>query len=463
MEGASTLPRERRTLTKDTIKSIPPSAPGRKEFVWDDRLLGFGAYRQQNGILVFVYQYRLPMRPARRITIGRLGNVTPAQAREIAQEYAFQKSRGIDPLDKRRAEAKEADASKSLVIKTYVADYIERRKIERKPLTLQHERILSRDVAGLMPDKRIDRLTSGDIDTFLKELALRSISARTWGLIYLKVILNDARKRGTIAKSPADAFDVPAQVVRERVLRQAEIQRLLEAFRDNGSTHGLVYECIMRTLKRKEEVAAMRWEEIDQATWLWTIPASRMKTKEIHVMDLPRQVVAILERLHPDPRKRRGFVFSFDGSKSIQMSTQDKANIDAHVQRRIDLADADGIAMAEFEHWVPHDFRTTGVTIMADEPFNLPGDDLEFAIAHKVPRSKYNRAQRRAAVRRAIDAWNTHLDALMERPDAWPGGKDLAPLGKFEMKPMWQKLRSSWPQRKYDDARVKKAKEGKAK
>ncbi|PTT42778.1 hypothetical protein DBR33_11115, partial [Stenotrophomonas sp. HMWF022] len=241
------MPRERRTLTKETIKSIPPSAPGRKEFVWDDRLLGFGAYRQQNGILVFVYQYRLPMRPARRITIGRLGDVTPAQAREIAQEHAFQKSRGVDPVDKRRAEAKEADASKSLVIKTYVADYIERRRIERKPLTLQHERILTRDVAGLMPDKRIDRLTSADIDAFLKELALRSISARTWGLIYLKVILNDARKRGTIAKSPADAFDVPAQVVRERVLRQAEIQRLLEAFRDNGSTHGLVYECIMRT------------------------------------------------------------------------------------------------------------------------------------------------------------------------------------------------------------------------
>lgn len=82
------MARARRTLTKDTVRSITPSAPGRKEFVWDDLLLGFSAYRQQNGTVVFVDQYRIPMRPARRITIGRLGEVTPAQAREIAQKHA---------------------------------------------------------------------------------------------------------------------------------------------------------------------------------------------------------------------------------------------------------------------------------------------------------------------------------------------------------------------------------------
>jgi len=144
-------------------------------------------------------------------------------------------------MEKRRAEAKEADASKSLVMSTYVADYIERRRTERKPLILQHERILSRDVAGLMPDVRIDRITTADIDAFLKELALRSISARTWGLIYLKVILNDAKRRGTIVASPADAYTVPDKVVRERVLRTSEVQRILEACRDNGTTHGIVY------------------------------------------------------------------------------------------------------------------------------------------------------------------------------------------------------------------------------
>lgn len=163
------MAKNRVTITKETVRSISRSLPGRKELVWDDRLLGFGAYRRTDGIVVFVYQYRLPMRPARRITIGKLGEITPAQAREIAQEHAFNKSRGADPIDKRRAEAREADASKSLVMKTYIANYIERRKIERKPLTLQHERILTRDVAGLMPSKRIDRLTSGDIDAFLKE------------------------------------------------------------------------------------------------------------------------------------------------------------------------------------------------------------------------------------------------------------------------------------------------------
>lgn len=457
------MPRERRTLTKDTVKSIQPSSPGFKSFVWDDRLLGFGAYRRADGVVVFVYQYRVPMRPARRITIGRLGDVTPAQARDIAQEHAYQKSRGVDPMEKRRAEAKEADASRSLVMSTYVADYIQRRRVERKPLILQHERILTRDVAGLMPNVRVDRITTRDIDRFLEELALRSISARTWGLIYLKVILNDARRRGTIVASPADAYAVPEKVVRERVLRTAEIQRILEACRDIGSTHGIVYECVMRTMKRKEEVAGMVWEEIDQATWLWTIPAERMKTKESHAMDLPSQVVSMLKTLHPDPKKRRGFVFTFDGTRSLAMGTQDKASMDAHVQRRIERAEAEGLPLAAFDHWVPHDFRTTAGTILAEDPFNIRTDDIELCIAHRVSKSKYNRAERRAAVRAAIQTWNDHLDDLMKRADAWPGGKNLPPLGKFEIKPMWQKLRASWPARKYDDARVKKAKVGKVK
>ena len=314
-----------------------------------------------------------------------------------------------------------------------------------------------------MPDVRVDRITTRDIDQFLEDLAKRSISARTYGLIYLKVILNDAKKRGTIVASVADAYTVPTPTERERVLRPSEIQRILEACHDNGSMHGLVYECILRTMKRKQEVAGMLWEEIDQANWLWTIPAERIKTRETHIMDLPAQVVSILERLHPDPKNRRGFVFSYVGTRSIVMNAQDKDNIDAHIQRRVDLAEAEGSPPAAFDHWVPHDFRTTAATILADEPFHLRTDDLELCLAHNVAKSKYNRAERRSSVRAAIKTWNDHLDQLMERSDAWPGGKDLPALGRSEFKPLREKLRATWPERKYDDARVKKAKQGKGK
>lgn len=36
----------------------------------------------------------------------------------------------------------------------------------------------------------------------------------------------------------------------------------------------------------------MSWEEIDQDSWVWTIPAERMKSKREYVMDLPMQVTA---------------------------------------------------------------------------------------------------------------------------------------------------------------------------
>jgi len=228
-------------LTKDAVSRIAQSGPGQKLFTWDDRLLGFGAYRRSDGIVVFVYQYRRALCRARRITIGRLGDVTPAQARGIAEEYAYQKTKGVDPIDSRREAAREEDASRSLVMATYVAEYIQRRKTERRPLNQQHERLLTRDVAGLMPDVRVDKITTRDIDKFLEDLSQRSISARNFGLVYLKVILNDAKKRGTIVASAADAYTVPTPTERERVLRPSEIQRILEACHDNGSMHGLVY------------------------------------------------------------------------------------------------------------------------------------------------------------------------------------------------------------------------------
>lgn len=434
-------------ITVNTVRALPTSPPNKKLFDWDDEVRGFGCYRTSGGDVVFVYQYRLPHQPSRRATIGEFGDLTPTQARDIARGWAVERRNGKDPMEERRLKAEERRAARDLRFATYVDAYIRRREIEGWPLNRQHARILVNDVAGLMPDVRIDRLTTPEIDRWQEDLQKRSKSARIYGLVYLKVVLNDAKSRGLIANSPADSYKVPARIERERVLSIDELIRLLEALHDMADMHADMLECLLRTMRRKEEVAAMSWKEIDQRTWTWTIPAERTKTKTRYVMELPPQVVAIVARQQPDVMKRTGWVFTHSGEVSICTSTQAKDSLDAYIHRRIELATAAGQPPLHMEQWNFHDFRTTAGTHCGDDPLDIREDIIELCLAHAAPkakRSKYQRSSKKLAVRKAFMAWNDFLDGLLEGPEAWPGGRDLPRLGRFEMKPHRLALRKDW-------------------
>ncbi len=203
---------------------------------------------------MFVYHYRMPYQRARRVKVGQLGEMTPAQAREIARTWAYERRQGVDPIEKRRAAAREAEADEKLKLGKYTPDYL--------------ERVVRIDVAGLLADIRIDQLRVDDVDQFLQDLSKRSKSAQNMGLIYLKVLINDAKRRGTITSS--------------------------EAFS----------------------------------------------------MFLPPQVVNIMERQQPDLRRRIGFVFTFDSTRSTVVSTQAKNTLDANIHRRMELAMALGSVIA---------------------------------------------------------------------------------------------------------------------
>lgn len=393
---------------------------------------------------------------ARRARIGVRGEMTPAQAREIARQWAVIRRKDVDPVEERRKVAREK-AARDLVISTYVTEYPARREREGRLVAKLHGQIMVRDVAGLMPDMRLDRMTGEDVEKLLEQLQTRSKSAKRYGLIYPKVLLNDAKTRGKIEKSPADRFKAPDLQERDRVLTTFEIPRVLEACRDMRDQHGDVLECLLRTMRRKEEVAGMPWEEIDPETWVWTIPAERTKTKVRYVMQLPSQVIAILERQQPDPMKRTGWVFSHDGTRSISTSSQAKDTLDAHIHRRMELAFADGQKPRRFEQWNFHDFRTTAATHMGEEPLNVRDDIIELCLAHsrsKNDNSKYQRAEKRSMVKAAFENWNSFLDELMERPDAWPGGRDIPSVAKRDLKRLrrardrrarWHQLRGRVP------------------
>ena len=63
---------------------------GSEYFIWDDKLTGFGIRVQASGATSYVVKYRAGSgrgAPTRRVTIARLGKVTPDEARDLRESF----------------------------------------------------------------------------------------------------------------------------------------------------------------------------------------------------------------------------------------------------------------------------------------------------------------------------------------------------------------------------------------
>jgi integrase len=93
-------------ITKQTIDALVPN--GADRFIWDEgdgALKGFGVRMSPAGVGSFLVQYRTAggrRGQTRRLTIGRVGVLTPDQARTIARETLVAVAKGADPSEQRR-------------------------------------------------------------------------------------------------------------------------------------------------------------------------------------------------------------------------------------------------------------------------------------------------------------------------------------------------------------------------
>ncbi len=95
---------EKMEITAKSLGRVKPGAAAR--IIWDSKLTGFGAKIMPSGTVSFLVNYRADgggrKAPNRRMVIGRLGTVSPAQARQTAQEILGEAAGGKDPAGIRR-------------------------------------------------------------------------------------------------------------------------------------------------------------------------------------------------------------------------------------------------------------------------------------------------------------------------------------------------------------------------
>src|SRR4029077_15537125 len=83
---------------------LQPDPDGRDVIYFDAEIPRFGVLVKPSGVKSYVLQYRNKYGQARRFTIGRVGDLTPTQARERALILRGEIAAGGDPSAQRRAD-----------------------------------------------------------------------------------------------------------------------------------------------------------------------------------------------------------------------------------------------------------------------------------------------------------------------------------------------------------------------
>ena len=185
------------------------------------------------------------------------------------------------------------------------------------------------------------------------------------------------------------------QVDRERVLTDDELRRVWRAANAFEGPFGLYVKTLLLTAARRVEVSDMRRSEIDDAG-VWTIPASRVKTKRDVTLPLSRaaqEIIASLPLVAPGD-----VIFTYDGARPIRGVQR--------LKRRLDQA-------CGVTGWRLHDLRRTARTLLSRAGVNA--DVAERCLGHSLGgiRATYDKHLYLEEMRDAFERLAAQVEAIV--------------------------------------------------
>lgn len=208
-------------------------------------------------------------------------------------------------------------------------------------------------------------------------------------------------KEGIADANPVLGTNNPQVKDRNRVLTDDELKRIWNGCRDDA--FGRIIKLLMLTGCRRNEIAKLRWGEIDLNGGLINLPEERVKNKHAHSLPITPLAAQILESI---PRQaNRDFLFGHrtDGGWTGFY----------HAQRLLD-------ARIQIDEWIPHDIRRSVATGMAE--LGILPHVVEAVLNHRTSKAGvagiYNKSTYPKEVRSALLVWNDHIASIISGSDA---------------------------------------------
>ena len=423
-----------RRITKRLVDGL--SAASREYFVWDSKLPGFGLRVQPSGVMSYVAKYRAGsgrIAPTRRVTLGRVGKITPNEAEKLAKRVLGAVAHGADP-----AAAKSADrcaATLNELAGLFLADHV---AAKRKRATADHYRhILEKLVLPSLGNRKADQVTTADVARLHARMCERPYLAnRVVAVVGSLYSFVGRRRLLPVGFNPARGIDKYPEKGRERFLNAMELTRLGDAIRE-AETKGIPWEIdvtkptakhaskgrtvigqhaaaairlLIFTGARLREILHLRWEHVDLERGLLLLPDSKTGKKAIVLNAPAAAVLAGIPRIG---------AYVIAGQDAGTEKEKPRADLNRPWRAIVKRAELNGVRI--------HDLRHTHASIGAGAGLGLP------IIGRLLGHTKASTTQRYAhldtdPLRRASDHIGARLAAALGEAKTNPATAGLVPM-----------------------------------
>jgi integrase len=308
-------------ITKRLIDGLKPK--NSEYFVWDPSLPGFGVRVQVTGARSYVVKYRAGSgrsAPTRRLTLAKIGTLTPDEARTLAKKTLGSVAHGADPAAQRAADKRASTVAEIAV--QFLTEHVEAKRSASSAASYRD--LLERLIFPDLGKRKAEKVTTAEIQRLHSKNGHTPYQANRM-LRVLSSLFTFAGKAHVVPVgfNPCRGIEYFPEEGRERYLSTLELAQIGEAIRE-AETLGLPYDVdetkgtakhapkqdnrrtvigphaagAMRLLiftgARLREILHLKWDNIDFERGLLLLPTSKTGKKTI-VLNAP--ALAILNAL----------------------------------------------------------------------------------------------------------------------------------------------------------------------
>lgn len=388
-------------LTDKSVAGAKPQNGNRYE-LWDAVVPGFGVRISEKGRKSWFVAYSYFGR-RRRMSLGTYPLTPLVDAREAARSALAEVEKGFDPAADKIHQRK----TRPQTFGDLAREYLERHARPNKRTAHEDEKKLNADVLPEWRHRRVDTIRRADVIRLIEAVHNRGAPYAANRLLALvRKIFNWGMERDLLDISPATGVKPMAkEKSRERTLDRDELKMVWQAAcAMPWPWHGF-FQLLILTAQRREEVAGMRWEELDLEAGAWSMAGERTKPGRAHVVPLSQAALEILKDL---PRYSGTFVFPARGNPKSE------TYVSGFSKAKKLLDDA-----ASVKGWTIHDLRRTAASGMAE--MGIAPHVVEKVLNHTSGQisgvaAVYNRYGYDDEKRRALEAWAGHVLSLENHP-----------------------------------------------
>jgi integrase len=368
--------------------------------------IGLRLLVRSSGAKLWQYRFRIAGK-ASIFSIGAYPAVRLSDARKAAAEAREQVAQGINPAQARKTLQLTQHQELATTFQGVSEEWIKLKKLGWTPYYLrQITRFFASDVYPVIGSMPIRQVTAAHILAILKKAEARgaesvAINLRQWIGAVFRYAVSTLRADVDPAAALKGAITKP-KTEHAKALSKEEIAKLSVALEKHGGypVTRIALKLLMLTMVRTGELRQAEWLEFDLDHAEWRVPAERMKMREIHIVPLSRQSVALLTELKMLTGGNKYLFPNIRQPKTCMTGTT--------INRALERMGFTAIGFSG------HGFRATASTMLNEMGYR--SDLIERQLAHadrnKV-RASYNQAEYLPERQAMLQRWADVCDSLM--------------------------------------------------